>query len=170
MRHHGSPVAGLLAILAALLLAPGALAGTATGKAAGVTTADQRAYAKHCTTKKGRAMERTLCLKAMAKLDKGRTSSPSRACKRLSRKKAKGERRSAYARCVSEGAKLLQAKRRAAAQDADAAYGDGPGEPEGDEGEAPAPIDDSPGVDDEDAGAPSSGDELAPEGEDEPNA
>lgn len=153
MRHHRPRLAGLLAILAALLLAPSALAGTAAKQTAGATKADQRAYGKHCPTKEGRASERSKCLQAMAKLDKGKTSSPSKACKGLSRKKVKGERKSPYARCVSEGAKLLKAKRRAAAQHEDegTTYGDGPGVPEGDEGEAPEPIDDSPGIDEEDS-------------------
>ena len=160
MRHHRPRVAGLLAILAALVLAPSALAGTATKSA---TKAEQRAYGKYCKVKgKGRSSERNACLKAMAKLDKGRSSSPSKACKALSRKKLKGERKSAYARCVSEGAKLLKAKRRAAASAGDDLRDDdAAGVAEGDEGEDPEPIDDSPGTDEADSDAPPDDDETA---------
>ena len=158
MLHHGPRVAGLLAIVAALFLPASALAGNSAKKTQSATKQEQRAYGKHCETKKGRSSERSQCLKAMAKLDKGKTSSPSKACKALSKKKAAGERKSAYARCVSEGAKLLKAKRRGGSADnqdenPDEAYGDGPAVPEGDEGEAPEPIDDSPGIEELD-GAP----------------
>ena len=161
MLHHGPRIAGLLAIVAALVLAPSALAGNSAPRA---TKQEQRAYGKHCKTKKGRSSERTQCLKAMAKLDKGKTSSPSKACTALSKRKARGERKSAYARCVSEGAKLLKAKRRSGSagsqgENPDEAYGDGPGVPEGDEGEAPEPIDESPGIEELDD---------SPEGDDVP--
>lgn len=127
MMHHGPRAAGLLAILAALLLVPNALAATpAKGPAA--AKAKERAYGKHCGAKSKatkRAAQRAKCLEAMARLATGKSSSPSKACAGLSKKKARGERKSAYARCVSEGAKLLKAKRRAAHGGADAGAGEG---------------------------------------------
>ena len=166
MLHHRPRRAGTLAILAALLLAPSAPAGAAAKSAPGATKAEQRAYGKYCRTSakgKARTGDRTKCLKAMAKLDKGTSSSPSKACKALSRKTLKGERKSAYARCVAAGAKLLKAKRRAIAEaeDEGRTYGDGPAVPEGDEGEAPEPIDESPGIDEEDTSSEGDVDEDA---------
>lgn len=115
MMHHGPRTAGLLAILAALLLAPGALAATPAQTSASAK-AKERAYGKYCGAKRkapARAAQRTKCLAAMSKLATGRTSSPSKACRGLTQKKVKGERKSAYARCVSAGARLMKAKRRA---------------------------------------------------------
>ena len=114
MLHHVPRLAGLLAILASLTLAPGALAATPSKAPAGAK-AKERAYGRYCGAKRkgpGAATRRTKCLDAMSKLATGRSSSPSKACRGLSRKKAKGERKSAYARCVSEGARLLKGKRR----------------------------------------------------------
>lgn len=119
MMHHGPRASGLLAILAALLLAPNALAAT-PAKGAAAAKAKERAYGKHCGAKSKAtkpAAQRAKCLEAMAKLATGKSSSPSKACAGLSKKKAKGERKSAFARCVSEGAKLMKAKRRAAGTD-----------------------------------------------------
>ena len=110
MLHHLPRVAGLLAILASLVIAPSAFAATPAG-----SKAKERAYGKYCGAKAestARKAQRTKCLDAMSKLATGRSSSPSKACKALSRKKLKGESKSAYARCVSEGAKLLKAKKR----------------------------------------------------------
>ena len=115
MMHHGPRTAGLLVILAALLLAPGAFAAT-PAKTSAAAKAMERAYGKYCGAKRkapARATQRTKCLAAMSKLATGKTSSPSKACRGLTKKKVKGERKSAYARCVSEGAKLMKAKRRA---------------------------------------------------------
>ncbi|HWI08419.1 MAG TPA: hypothetical protein VNT54_13000, partial [Solirubrobacteraceae bacterium] len=67
MLHHRPRLAGTLTIVAALLLAPSALA-----KAPGATKAEQRAYGKYCKASgkaKARPGDRTKCLKAMAKLD-----------------------------------------------------------------------------------------------------
>lgn len=113
MLHHRSRVAGLLALAAVLVLAPAAAA--APSSKASAAKAKERAYGKYCGPKKKaakRTKQRAKCLNAMASLATGKSSSPSRACRALSRKKVKGERKSAYARCVSEGAKLLKAKRR----------------------------------------------------------
>ena len=125
MLHHLPRVAGLVAILASLAFVPGAAAAT-TSKAPAGAKAKERAYGKYCGAKrKGpkAAAQRTKCLAAMAKLATGKSSSPSKACKGLSKKKAAGERKSAYARCVSEGAKLLKSKRRA--KNGTSAGGDG---------------------------------------------
>ena len=126
MMHHGPRAAGLLAVLATLLLVPSAFAAT-PAKGSAAAKANERAYGKHCGAKSKatkRAAQRAKCLEAMAKLATGKSSSPSRACAGVSKKKAKGERKSAYARCVSEGAKLLKAKRRAA-KNAHAGTGEG---------------------------------------------
>ncbi len=128
MRQHRSRVAGFIVVLAALVLAPGASAAV-PATSAGVATAKERAYGKHCGPKTGKAARsraRARCLDAMAKLDRNRSLSPAKACRGLSRKRAKRERRSAYARCVSEGAKLLKAKRRAGSGSADSSSADEP--------------------------------------------
>lgn len=141
MTHHRPSAAGLLALVAALLLAPSAFAAT-PAKAPASAKAKERAYGKHCAAKRkapARAAQRTKCLEAMNRLATGRTSSPSKACRGLTRKKAKGERKSAYSRCVSEGAKLmksLKAKRRAEANGADRSLGGGEAGDPPDGGEA----------------------------------
>jgi hypothetical protein len=50
------------------------------------------------------------CVTAMAKLDKGTTTSPRVACAALSHKHVAGQTGSPFSRCVSAGAKLLQDK------------------------------------------------------------
>jgi hypothetical protein len=90
---------------------PGASAAAPT-KASGSAKAKERAYGKHCGAKrKKRASQRARCIEAMSKLATGKSSSPQSACRGLSRKKAGGERKSAYALCVSAGAKVLKSKR-----------------------------------------------------------
>jgi hypothetical protein len=149
MHHHLPRVAGLVAILAALLLAPAAQAAS-TSKSSRAS-AKERAYGKHCGPKSKqsrRAKSRAKCLDAMAKLANGSATSPRTACRGLSRKKVKGERKSAFARCVSEGARVLQAARRAdhAADDAGDDEADDPGLDEAD------PADDAdPSLDEGDA-------------------
>jgi hypothetical protein len=145
MHHHLPRVAGLIAILAALLLAPSALAaGPQKSSGAG---AKELAYGKHCGPKaKGHARSgaRAKCLDAMSKLDAGTTASPSKACRSLSRKRGKGERKSAFARCVVAGARLLTTKE----------HGDGADEGDDDEsGDAPGLDGATP------AGQPASGDD-----------
>jgi hypothetical protein len=44
----------------------------------------------------------------MAKLATGKTSSPRKACKGLSKKHEEGEKGTQFSRCVSNGAKLLR--------------------------------------------------------------
>jgi hypothetical protein len=78
--------------------------------------AKERAYGKHCgrkTTIASGAASRVKCIDAMAKLASGASSSPRKACRELSRKRSKGKRRSPFARCVTEGAKLLKTTDRA---------------------------------------------------------
>lgn len=157
MLQHRSRVAGLIVLLATLVLAPGASAAV-PAKSAGVAKAKERAYGKHCGPKTGkpaRSRARAKCLDAMAKLDRNGSLSPAKACRALSRKRAKGERRSAYARCVSEGAKLLKAKQRSGSGSSDNSSADEP------------PVDD--GADPPDGGdavddlASTPADELLPE-------
>lgn len=132
MPHHSSRAAGLVAILAMLVLAPAASAAV-PATSPGVAPAKERAYGKHCGPKTGKAARsktrarsraRAKCLDAMAKLDRNGSLSPAKACRALSRKRAKGERKSAYARCVSEGAKLLKAKKRAGSGSSDSVSAD----------------------------------------------
>ncbi|MGH2944630.1 MAG: hypothetical protein ACRDLN_17855 [Solirubrobacteraceae bacterium] len=115
MLHHRPRLAGLVAILAALVLAPSALAASASKSPDGARSKD-RAYGKRCAQKgKGsaRSSARAKCIDALANLASGRSASPRKACRGLSRKRLKGERRSAFARCVAEGKKLLKANKRA---------------------------------------------------------
>jgi hypothetical protein len=116
MLHH-RPLAAVLAILAALVLAPSALAAAAPSKGPGSATAKakERAYGKHCGPKRtgsNRPAQRAKCVEAMSKLATGRSSSPRVACRALSHRKARGARRSAFAQCVAAGAKLLKSKGR----------------------------------------------------------
>jgi hypothetical protein len=115
MLHHGRRVVGFAAILAALVFAGPALAASPS-QARGGAKAKERAYGKHCGRKSadaGKARSRVKCIEAMAKLASGAATSPRQACRKLSRKRTKGTRKSAFARCVSEGAKLLKATHRA---------------------------------------------------------
>jgi len=52
----------------------------------------------------------------MAKLANGKTASPRKACKELSKKHLKGEKGTPFSLCVSHGAKLLREQK---AQDED---------------------------------------------------
>jgi len=113
MPHHRSWVTGLVAVLAALVLAPAALATSPSPKTSDAAKAKERAYGKHCGHK-GKVGARAKCLDAMAKLASGDSVSPKKACRALSKKRVRGERKSAFARCVRAGTKLmLQASRRA---------------------------------------------------------
>jgi len=149
MHHHLPRAAGLVAILAALLLAPPALAAS-PHKSSGAT-AKERAYGKHCGPKAkdhGRSVARAKCLDAMSKLDTGATTSPRNACRGLGRKRAKGERTSAFVRCVVQGARLLKATKHGDhADDGDDEAGDDPGLDQAD------PADDSDCADDVDDSA-----------------
>lgn len=141
MLHHRSRAAGLIALIALLVFTPGATAAT-PAKAAGAAKAKVRAYGKHC---KGRGADRAKCLDAMSRLAAGTSTSPRSACRSLGRRKAKGAHKSAYARCVSEGSKLMKSKRgkKGAASDDD----------EGNWGDDPEPDDDGDSADGDDGAA-----------------
>jgi hypothetical protein len=148
MLHHRTRFAGLLIILAAFVLVPSALA-AAPAKRLGAATAKERLYAKHCGPKRtgsGRPAQRAKCLKAMARLATGKSSSPRAACRALSRKKLSGGRRSAFARCVSAGARLLKSKGRDNSDKATDGEGDDPdsGDGDGDDGDDSAGDPDDP--------------------------
>jgi hypothetical protein len=79
--------------------------------------AKAKAYGRHCqdqSKKRSDAAEGTKgtpfsqCVTAMAKLAKGTTDSPRKACKELSKKHTKGEKGTPFSRCVVAGAKLLR--------------------------------------------------------------
>jgi hypothetical protein len=147
MLHHRPRSAGLLLIFAALALAPSALA-AAPATQAGTAKAKERLYGKHCGAKRtgsGRSAQRAKCLEAMSRLATGKSSSPRAACRALSHKKVSGGRRSAFARCVSAGAKLLRAR------DRDDSDSDSGADDEGDEPDDDSP--DSPDGDDGDDGS-----------------
>jgi hypothetical protein len=48
------------------------------------------------------------CVTAMAKLASGKSSSPRKACKQMSKKREEGEKGTPFSRCVTQGAKLLR--------------------------------------------------------------
>lgn len=156
MPHHRLRAVGLAAILAVLVCAPSAVAATPS-KMPTSAKAKERAYGKHCGQKSSSvsgAASRVKCIDAMAKLASGASSSPRKACRELSRKRAKGKRRSPFARCVTEGAKLLKSADRPSS-------GDNSGS--GDEGDSDDPSADdavgAPFIDDSDMPDDSSGDD-----------
>jgi hypothetical protein len=127
------------------VFAPSALA-AAPAKGPGAAKGKERVYGKHCGPKRagaGRPAQRAKCLEAMSKLATGKSSSPRAACRALSRKKARGGRRSAFARCVSAGARLLKSKGRGKRDSATDDQGDDPDDSDGDDGDA-ADNDDDP--------------------------
>jgi hypothetical protein len=84
----------------------------------------------------------------MASLASGESLSPKKACRGLSKKRVRGERKSAFARCVREGTKvMLQASRRATGKS-----GAGPGADEGDDAGDDPTLDVNDGADDPDVG------------------
>jgi hypothetical protein len=136
MSHTPARLAGLAALLAALILAPPAIAGGVPGNALKAKT---KQHAKHCAAKVKRA---SACTKAKKKLAKSKSS----ACTGVSRKRVKGKRTSAYVRCVT-------AQRKKAGQhptaDKQADDGDGvdsldPGESETENTDEDAPFTDGP--------------------------
>jgi hypothetical protein len=140
MLHHRPRFAGLLIIFAVLVLAPSALA-AAPATPAGSAKAKERLYGKHCGAKRtgsGRPAQRAKCVEAMSRLATGRSSSPRAACRALSRKKVSGGRRSAFARCVSAGAKLLRARDRDDSDSDSTADDDEGDEPDDDAADGPS--------------------------------
>jgi hypothetical protein len=148
MLHHRPWVTGLVAILTALVLAPTALGAGPSQKVPAAAKAKERAYGKHCG-RKGKASARAKCLDAMASLASGESLSPKKACRGLSKKRVRGERKSAFARCVREGTKvMLQASRRASGKSG----AGGTGADEGDDAGDDPTIDFNDGADDPDVG------------------
>jgi len=76
---------------------------TPNGKAYGKLCKDQSK--KHVAGEKGTPFSQ--CVKAMAQLDNGAVTNPSKACADLSKKHVKGEKGTPFSQCVSAGAKLL---------------------------------------------------------------
>jgi hypothetical protein len=76
-----------------------------------------KAYGRYCQDKSKKRSDAepgtkgtpfSQCVTAMAKLANGKTSSPRKACKDLSKKHKAGEKGTPFSRCVSQGAKLLR--------------------------------------------------------------
>lgn len=61
---------------------------------------------KHVKGEKGTPFSQ--CVTAMAKVDKGQTSSPKKACKALSKKRAEGQKRSPYQLCKKAAVKQVE--------------------------------------------------------------
>lgn len=61
---------------------------------------------KHVKGQKGTPFSQ--CVTAMAKIDKGKTTSPSKACKSLSKKRAEGQKRSPYQLCKKAAAAQVE--------------------------------------------------------------
>jgi len=159
---------GLLLGACAAAAAPARAAsnGPALPPPTAATQAKLRAYGKSCA-KLGRRADAHVkrsafaaCLDAMARLGSGRTKSPSKACRALSRKRVKGKSGTPYSRCVVAGTKLLRDKRRA---DAKPALGDAGREPAEDDAGADGPVEDpapdGPATEPEDTGADGGGDD-----------
>lgn len=115
-----------LGITAALGLAPAAaLAGSPTHGHSGTspghtrtspTPSQQRAFGKFCQgeSKKVKAVRGTEfsdCVRDMAKLAHHKTSDPRTACKDESKTHVKGEKGTAFSRCVVAGNRLLKSER-----------------------------------------------------------
>jgi hypothetical protein len=61
---------------------------------------------KHVKGQKGTPFSQ--CVRAMAKLDKGKAKNPARACKALSKKHVKGQKKTPFSACVSGAKKMLR--------------------------------------------------------------
>ena len=94
----------------AALLAAGVFAAPAQGA---TSSADTRAFAKHCQTqskKRAAGLKRTAfsnCVTAMSRLARAQSRSPQIACATLSRKRAARTRTSPFNRCVTAGRRLI---------------------------------------------------------------
>jgi hypothetical protein len=98
MSHTPARLAGLAAMLAALVLAPPAIAGRVPGLALKAKT---KQHATRCASKAKRGHGASACKKAKKKL----ATTPSSACTGVSRKRVKGKRTSSYVRCVTAARK-----------------------------------------------------------------
>jgi len=119
---------GAPAIAAPPTTSPGAAKQAATPGPNASASSKAKAYGKYCSTasKKHIAGQKgtpfSQCVHAMAKLSKAAkaaeaakaagtpatTPSPAKACADVTKKKVAGEKKSAYSKCVSGAAKLLQ--------------------------------------------------------------
>jgi hypothetical protein len=74
----------------------------------------RKAYGKYCQgqSKKHVKGEKgtpfSQCVRAMAKLDKGKADNPAKACKGLSKKHVKGKKKTPYSKCVSGAKRLIR--------------------------------------------------------------
>lgn len=114
-----------LGITAALAIAPAAsmAAGPTHGRSATSpghtkTPTTQHAFGKYCqgeskTVKAKRGTEFSDCVRDMAKLAHHKTTDPRAACKDESKTHVKGEKGTAFSRCVVAGNRLLKAQRSA---------------------------------------------------------
>lgn len=74
----------------------------------------RKAYGKYCQgeSKKHVKGEKgtpfSQCVRAMAKLDKGKADNPAKACKALSKKHVKGKKKTPFSACVSAAKKLIR--------------------------------------------------------------
>ena len=114
-----------LGVTAALALAPGASMAAATSHGPSATNpghgkppTNQRAFGKYCqgeskTVKAKRGTEFSDCVRDMAKLADHKTRDPHVACKDESKTHVKGEKGTAFSRCVVAGNRLLKAQRSA---------------------------------------------------------
>jgi hypothetical protein len=114
-----------LGITAALAVAPGASMAAGTGHGGSATApghtkapSAQRAFGRYCqgeskTVKAKKGTEFSDCVRDMAKLAHHKTSDPHVACKNESKTHVKGEKGTAFSRCVVAGNRLLKALRSA---------------------------------------------------------
>ena len=107
-----------LGITAALAIAPGASMAAATSPGHAKPPTAQRAFGKYCqgeskTVKAKRGTEFSDCVRDMAKLAHHKTNDPRAACKDESKSHVKGEKGTAFSRCVVAGNRLLKALRSA---------------------------------------------------------
>lgn len=138
MTHLWSRIAGFAAIVV-VLLAPAALASASRPGPEASRKAKEKAYGKHCGPRKGKhARTRARCLDAMAKLATGDSASPRDACRGLPDRRARGERTSAFERCVRAGTRVVESTQRAAG-DRGAAPSDGAGQSGDGDDDRPAP-------------------------------
>jgi hypothetical protein len=76
----------------------------------------RKAYGKYCQAEvkkhvKGqKGTPFSQCVRAMAKLDKGKADNPAKACKALIKKHVKGQKKTPFSACVSGAKKLIRGK------------------------------------------------------------
>ena len=107
----------------AMTVTPMALASSAAAHPGTPHTspAKAEAYGKYCQGQSKKHVEGqkgtpfSQCVGAMRKLDAGTTTNPTKACTTESKEHVAGQKGTPYSACVSAGAKLLAAKKKAAA-------------------------------------------------------